>query len=329
MKKISFLLLLITVSVLSFGQDVKVSHNLPESVAAGQSFDMDVTLTKGNIGSFAKFQSDLPPGFTATSVDSKGGNFTFENQRLKIVWVAVPSDPTFTFKIRITVPADAPALSPITAKFFYLENNIKKEYEIPTHNLKVTSSGTASTPTNTVSTVSTPTNTESTAKTEPVTTNTVAPTNTEPVTTNTESASTNTATTSDPSTTPSNVVKVPSSEPVTTNTATTENKTTTTTVAKTEPPKTTPSTSENKSSTTAKSGVVYKVQIGAFTNSPDRSKFSGLNVSVKEENGMYKALSGNFSTEAEATKHRDDLAAKGYPGFVVVYENGVRTRFIR
>ena len=84
--------------------------------------------------------------------------------------------------------------------------------------------------------------------------------------------------------------------------------------------------SEAKSA--ARAGVVYRVQIGAFTNSPDRSKFAGMNVQVKEENGMYKALSGSFSTEAEANRHKESLAAKGFPGFVVVYENGVRTRFI-
>src|ERR1700741_640347 len=192
-----FVCLLISGSVFSQGGVVS-THNLPSTVAPGQTIDVDFTLNKGTISGFAKFQMDLPVGFNASNVDSKSGNFTFENQRVKIVWVSIPSEPAFTFKFKISVPSNALNVCTVTAKFFYLENNVKKEVEMPAHTMKISGSGdvsstptetVTSTPTNTVAT--TPTNTVATTITETVNTtptDTVTPTNTyttEPVATNT------------------------------------------------------------------------------------------------------------------------------------------------
>ena len=287
----------ISASVFSQGGVVS-SHNLPASAAPGQTIDVEFTLNKGSIGGFAKFQMDLPFGFNATNVDSKQGNFTFENQRVKIVWVSIPAEPAFTFKFKIAVPANALNVCSVSAKFFYLENNVKKEVEMPVHNMKISSSGdVASTPTNTVT--STPTNTVSSTPT-----NTVSSTPTNTV----SSTPTNTVTS-----TPTNTV---SSIP-------------TNTVATT-PTNTVSTTPTNTVSTTkSTSGLVYRVQLGAFSSSPAKSKFPGVNLSVVEEGGYYKALSGSFTTLEQAQKHRSDLANKGYSGFIVTYQNGQRTGIIK
>src|SRR5579872_1230064 len=98
-KQIHFVLALILTSF-AFAQDLKLTHNLPSSATPGQTIDAEFTVTKGTIGAFAKFQCDLPAGFTAQNVDSKSGNFTFENNRVKIVWVSLPGDNTFSFTIK-------------------------------------------------------------------------------------------------------------------------------------------------------------------------------------------------------------------------------------
>src|ERR1700740_2681653 len=143
MNKILTVFVCLFVTLASFAQGgggVVSTHNLPATVAPGQTIDVDFTLNKGTIGGFAKFQMDLPFGFVATNVDSKQGNFTFENQRIKIVWVSLPAEAAFTFKFKITVPANALNTCSVSAKFFYLENNVKKEVEMPTHNMKISGS---------------------------------------------------------------------------------------------------------------------------------------------------------------------------------------------
>ena len=301
------------ISVISFAQ-LSITHNMPASISPGKSQDIEFTITKGSVGGFAKFQCDLPFGFTATNIDSKSGNFTFENQRLKIVWVSVPGDASFTFKFSMGVPANAINSATIAAKFFYLENNVKKELDMPSHTIKF-GDGVASTPTNTVATTptntvtSTPTNTVATTPTNTVTstpTNTVATTPTNTVT----STPTNTV-----ATTPTNTV---TSTPTNT-VATTPTNTVTST-----PTNTVTSTPTKTTSTPSSSGITYKIQLGAFSSSPSKSKFPGVNFTVSEEGGYFKALSGNFNNIDDALKHKSELSAKGYQGFIVAYKNGQR-----
>ena len=132
--KILFVLAFFVTSF-AFAQDVKVTHNLPSSASPGQNIDAQFVVTKGNIGAFAKFQCDLPAGYTAANGDSKSGNFTFENNRVKIVWVSLPSDQTFSFNFKITIPSSASGAASIGGQFYYLENNVKKEFDVPPQNI--------------------------------------------------------------------------------------------------------------------------------------------------------------------------------------------------
>lgn len=195
----------------ALAQDVKVTHNLPATASAGETIDAQFTVTKGNIGAFAKFQCDLPAGTSAAAGDTKSGNFTFENNRVKIVWVSLPADPTFTFSVKITLASSASGAINIASQFYYLENNVKKEFDVPPHAIQVSGGGSATT--------TTPT--ETVATTTP--TETVATTST-PTTTPTETV----ATTSTPTTTPTETVSTTSTPTVTT----TSTPTTTTTAPK-------------------------------------------------------------------------------------------------
>jgi len=188
----------------ALAQDVKVTHNLPSSASAGETIDAQFTVNKGTIGAFAKFQCDVPPGTQVAAGDTKSGNFTFENNRLKIVWVSLPSDPSFTFSVKITLSSAASGAQNFAGQFYYLENNVKKEYDLPQHSINVGGGVTTTTPTETVTTTTTPT----TTPTETVTTTTT------PTTTPTETVTTTTT----PTTTPTETVTT-TTTPTTTTTA--------------------------------------------------------------------------------------------------------------
>ncbi|MFI5206286.1 MAG: hypothetical protein ACHQVK_05090, partial [Candidatus Paceibacterales bacterium] len=80
--KILFVLALFLTSF-AFAQDVKLTHNMPAAAAPGETVNVEFVVNKGNIGAFAKFQCDLPAGYQALAGDTKSGNFTFENNRVK------------------------------------------------------------------------------------------------------------------------------------------------------------------------------------------------------------------------------------------------------
>lgn len=298
-KQILFVLAVLLTSF-AFAQEVKVTHNLPASASPGQTIDAEFTVVKGNIGAFAKFQSDLPAGFTAANSDSKSGNFTFENNRVKIVWVSLPGDATFTFSFKITIPSSASGSMSLGGQFYYLENNVKKEFDIPVHSISLGGAGAVTTITP-VETTTTPTET----KTTPVETTTT------PTETNTIPVETTTTTPTETKTTP-----------VETTTTPTETKTTPVET------KTTPvETKTAKTTTPNRSGVTYHIQVAAVSTEPG-SKFNKYGkTKVVQEGGMYKVLVGNYSSLEEARKHKSEIAGKGAEGcFVVAYENGVRVK---
>jgi hypothetical protein len=289
-KQILFVLALLA-SFSGFSQEVKVAHNLPASAIPGQTIDAEFTVTKGNIGAFAKFQCDLPAGYTAVNGDSKSGNFTFENNRVKIVWVSLPGEATFAFNFKITIPSSASGAASIGGQFYYLENNVKKEFDVPAQNISLGESGsvTSSTPTETKPAETTSTPTETTAAT---------PTETKPA-----------ETTSIPVET--------TSTPVETKTTPVETKTT--------PVETKTTPAETRSA--SRSGVTYHIQIAALSAEPGGQYKKFGKTKVVQENGMYKVLVGNYPTVEEARKHKPEMTSKGAEGcFVVGYENGVRVK---
>lgn len=298
MKKIlSFVLSLAAFSCLE--AQISIESVIPSNIPAGTSVDADVKINKGNIGNFAKYQMDVPVGYAVTAVDVQGGNFTFENQRAKIVWVSVPGDASFSVKFRIQGTPSATNQGQIVQKFFYLENNEKKEVEGTTVSLGGGSSDVASTTSSS----------SSASNTAPVETVKSSPVETVQSSTPVETVQS--------STTNSTPVETVKSTPVET--------------VHTEPVKTTPvattTTKTSPSSTTSSAGTTYKVQLGAYATQPSKSKFAAAgNVSVDMVDGLYKVTTGSFKTKEEAMKHRDELQGKGFAGFIVTFQNGVRVK---
>jgi len=285
MKKLLIFFALTSFSTI-FSQ-ITINGNFPSSMSAGSSIDADVKINKGTVGNFAKYQMDVPAGIIVSSTDAKNGNFTFENQRAKIIWVSVPSDPEFTIKLKVQAASDAPSSVTFSQKFYYLENNEKKEVEATPVVISI-GGGSA------VAETSLPTESK---PVEPIAT-TPAPTETKPV----EPVATT------PEQTETKPVELVSATPKTTETKPIE---------ASPVKKTTASASE--------AGMTFKVQIGAYSTEPSKSRFAGAGkVNIDMINGLYKVTTGNFKTKEEAIKYRDELQSKGYSGFIAKYKDGVR-----
>lgn len=288
---------------------ITINGNFPASMSAGSSVDADVKINKGTVGNFAKYQMDVPAGIIVTSIDAKNGNFTFENQRAKIVWVSVPSDPEFTIKLKVQAASDAPSSVTFSQKFYYLENNEKKEVEATPVVISIGggSAVAATTPTETKPAETKPVepvaSTSTPVETKPTETKPVEPVATTPTPVETKPAETKPV------------------EPVASTPTPVETKPTETKPVEAAPVKktTAPATSSSEA------GMTFKVQIGAYSTEPSKSRFAGAGkVNVDLINGMYKVTTGNFNTKEEAIKYRDELQSKGYSGFIAKYKNGVR-----
>ncbi len=126
-----FIILFNTVSVFLFSfffgdTPVAITGNFPKNAKPGTEFPVEIKINKGNIGGFAKFQIEVPQGFTVKESDSKGGNFSFATNIGKIIWTSTPSDPEFTVKVILVTDASVSGPKTIGAKFSYVNNNNKE-----------------------------------------------------------------------------------------------------------------------------------------------------------------------------------------------------------
>jgi hypothetical protein len=106
-----------------FAGNVTVDETAPASAKAGSEYTVTVKISKGSIGGFARFQDELPEGFTATPVETKGADFRFEAQKVKFIWTSLPSDADFEISYKVTVANNVSGDKTINSKFSYIEES--------------------------------------------------------------------------------------------------------------------------------------------------------------------------------------------------------------
>lgn len=124
-----------------FTDQVNITTTAPSSIQAGTEFTVELTVNKGSMGGFAKLQQDLPDGFTAVSGEAKGGEFSFDKQSVKFIWMALPSDASFKVSYRVKVDASVSGEKMIAGKFSYIENNARQSVDIAPFTITVQGSG--------------------------------------------------------------------------------------------------------------------------------------------------------------------------------------------
>jgi len=118
-------------------EDVSLSVGVPSEVNAGTEFDVELTLQKGSIESFARFQQDLPNGLTAQLVDASSANFTFENQKIKIIWLKLPSDKELKVLYRLKVDERLKGNFELDGVFSYIEENQRKSVIVKSSSIEI------------------------------------------------------------------------------------------------------------------------------------------------------------------------------------------------
>lgn len=110
-----------------------IDANIPETLPANSFFTIEVTINKGNVTSFSKYQLEVPDNITITEGNSLDGHFSFENKRAKIVWVECPKTSEFTITMRMYV-GFVTGEATFEHKFYYVDANVKKDIsDAPIH----------------------------------------------------------------------------------------------------------------------------------------------------------------------------------------------------
>lgn len=109
-----------------FPGGVTISSDMPSSINPGEEVVVTVSIEKGDLNGFAKFSQELPRGFNATLIEGSDATFSFKDQMVKFIWVALPAVPEFTFSYKISVDESVKGSFPIDGNFAYIFDNEKQ-----------------------------------------------------------------------------------------------------------------------------------------------------------------------------------------------------------
>jgi ribosomal protein L12E/L44/L45/RPP1/RPP2 len=106
-----------------FDNEVSVQLNAPQTVTAGDEFKVKVKVSKGKIESFSRLLQELPAGLKATSVNSANADFTFKDNKVRLIWLKMPENDSISIEYTIKTDQRLKGNFDLGGKFSYIDNN--------------------------------------------------------------------------------------------------------------------------------------------------------------------------------------------------------------
>ena len=119
-----------------FMPPIGFDFSAPTEVTAGTEFTVVLSIKKGSVEGFARFQQNLPEGFSAELIDAATGDFKFEKQTVKFFWLILPNTEAITISYKIKVANNISGEFDLNGIFSYVDGD-KKYEEMPLHHIKV------------------------------------------------------------------------------------------------------------------------------------------------------------------------------------------------
>ena len=140
-KSITAVLLLFLGAAMLMSQDpVSVKMTVPSVVGAGQEFRVSITIDKGELEEFSRLQQELPAGLDARQETSGSADYSFDNQRVRFIWLKLPSENPILINYTISVNERLKGTFTLGGEFSYVEKNERKSVTLQSENINITPS---------------------------------------------------------------------------------------------------------------------------------------------------------------------------------------------
>jgi hypothetical protein len=112
------------------GAGVSESSNCSRKITGNgpSDYTVEVSIHRGQISGFAKLQENIPAGFSASSLQSSGASFSFTDQKVKMVWIDLPTDDLIKVSYKLSGSAEN---AKIDGVFSFIDNDETKKITIP------------------------------------------------------------------------------------------------------------------------------------------------------------------------------------------------------
>ena len=109
-------------------------HDLPSSLANGETYTATWSLDIYNCEGFARFQVQLPDGIIAEPTETARASFSFESGKAKFIWMELPPQNTLQVSMRLTADPSFEG-GTVTQWFSFIRNGSRKDVEFEPHHL--------------------------------------------------------------------------------------------------------------------------------------------------------------------------------------------------
>jgi len=116
-----------TIDTSGIKEHLEIAIDIPTEAITGKPIKVTLSIKKGDLYSFAKFQQTLPVGMVAKPENVQNAQFAFEDQTMKLIWDKLPDTNSIIITYNIWVNTDMNGPFPIGGRFSYIENNEKHD----------------------------------------------------------------------------------------------------------------------------------------------------------------------------------------------------------
>jgi len=107
-------------------------HDLPQSLAIGESFTASWNIDINQTSGFARFQLEFPNGISVNPLQVDQASFSFQDGKAKFIWIEIPQQKTLHLELQITATEDFEG-GIVTQWFSFIENGSRKDVEFEPH----------------------------------------------------------------------------------------------------------------------------------------------------------------------------------------------------
>ncbi len=115
-----FFLIFITVSFSSVAQDISVKITAPEEITAGEVNVIYIHILKNKITGFARLQQNFPLAIGVSKDDPGGGDYSFKNGNLNIIWLNLPKRDEIVIRYYLETDKTVRGNFDFSGKFSYI-----------------------------------------------------------------------------------------------------------------------------------------------------------------------------------------------------------------